>query len=394
MKILFVSAHAFLPSTRKASIHFVSEALAARGHSVSMVSVGFSQLTRLKDPGLYRQLAAEHGNRFIERMPRYRTACYLPLLHPYSSGRQWLDRCTSAAFRLYGAILPRFLREEVAEADVVFLESGTGICFFDAIRRANARARIVYFRRDRLDTVRASTHLIALEQRLARSCDLVLVNAQRMADDLPSGISLAYVPQGIDTAAFDQCNVSPYPHGSRNAVAVGNMLFDKAAISDMARHNPDVAFHLFGKGMSGNYPANVNVYGERPFAEIIPYIKFADIGIAPYRMTENELYLAQSSLKLQQYAYCRLPVLAPDLLSGVRDNIVPYRQTGEDDWTGVVQAALRMNHDPAWQDGILSWDDVAAQTEGVLPPAMLGSSDRPAPSTSGEWTVQSEPSGS
>jgi len=392
MKFLFLSAHAFVTSTRKTSVHFVSEALAERGHSVAMVSVGYSLLTRLKNPDLYKQLAAEQKNRFVERSPRYRTACYLAPLHPFSSKRRWLDRCMSGVFQLYGSVLPRFMRDEVEAADVVFLESGTGICFFDAIRRANPNARIVYFRRDRLDSVGASNYLVTLEQRLARDCDLVLINARRMADDLPSDINLAFAPQGIDTAVFDRCTVSPYPNGSRNAVAVGNMLFDGAAVSAMARQAPDVSFHLFGSGMTGDYPPNVKVYGEQPFDALAPYIQFADFGIAPYRMTEKQLYLAQSSLKLQQYSYCLLPIVAPDLLAGARDNVIPYDQSGKEDWRDVVHKALAADRDPAWRDGILSWDEVAAQTEAVLPPPRR-SADHPAAAPA-RWKVQGQSVGS
>jgi len=396
MRLLFLSGHAFLPSTRKASVHFVSEAFAKRGHSVAMVSVGYSLLTRLKDPGLYKSLASEQKNRFVERSPRYRTASYLPLLHPFSSGRRWLDWCMSIAFRLYGSILPRFIRNEVEAADVVFLESGTSICFFDAIRRANKNARIVYFCRDRLDTVGASSYLVASERRLARACDTVLVPSPRMAEHLPPEIKLAHAPQGIDKPAFDRCTVSPYPNRSRNAVAVGNMLFDSAAISAMARHNPDVAFHLFGNGMSGDYPSNVTVYGERPFGKMAPYIKFADFGIAPYRMTEKELYLAQSSLKLQQYSYCLLPIVAPDLLVGARDNVIPYDPASEERCGEVVRQALATERDQAWRDGILSWDEVCASIEEQLPrfPTRSdGSPAHPLPATAG-WKVQHQSTGS
>lgn len=279
----------------------------------------------------------------------------------------------------------------------MLLESGTGICFFDAIRRTNKNSRVVYFRRDRLDTIGASNYLVKLEQHLSRACDLVLVNSPRMAEHLPAGGKLAFAPQAIDKPAFDGCTVSPYPRSSRNAVAVGNMLFDSVAISAMARHSPEAMFHLFGNGMSGDYPSNVKVYGERPFADIIPYIKFADFGIAPYPMTERELYLAQSSLKLLQYSYCLLPIVAPDLLAGARDNVIPYDQAGEGDWKGVVERALIAARDPAWRDGILSWDESAARIEAQLPRPAASSAGSPAarslPGAAG-WKAQSQSIGS
>jgi 2-beta-glucuronyltransferase len=363
MRILFVSTHAFLPSTRKTSVHFVSEALAERGHAVATLSVGYSLLTRLKDPDLYHQLVSEQKNRFVERHPGYRSACYMPAVHPFSSENPLMNRITGLLFRLYGNVLPRFMKVEIEASDIVILESGSSICFFDAIRRINDKARIFYFNRDRLDTIGASQFLIELEQRIAVAFDRVFLPSPRMAECLPPSTKVRYVPQGIDKASFDQCETSPYPVGIRNAVSVGNMLFDHAAVAAMAYHNPAVTFHLFGAGISGDFPSNVKVYGERSFEEIIPYIKFADFGLAPYRLTEKELYLARSSLKLQQYSYCLLPILVPDLLADTRDNLIAYRQTGEDNWVGVVDRALTAGKNQAWRDGILSWDEVAAQIE-------------------------------
>ncbi|PTM94404.1 GumK N-terminal domain-containing glycosyltransferase [Mycoplana dimorpha] len=363
MHFLFLSTHAFLPTTRKASVHFVVEALAARGNAVDTVSVGFSLLTALTKPRLFGELAVRQRNRFVQTGPRRRSACYLPPLHPFSSRCGPLNRANALFFPLFGNRPPRFMTEAIERADVVVIESGTAIAFFDAVRRINPRARTLYFKRDRLDTVGASAWLQAHERRIAPQFDRVVVPSPRMAEHLPAGCRMVYVPQGIDKAGFDACVTSPYPDGSRNAVSVGDMLFDAEAVAAMARSSPDVRFHLFGAGIQGAYPPNVHLYGERAYGDIVPYIKFADFGIAPYRLGERELYLAESSLKLQQYSYCRLPILAPDLLAGGRANLVGYDQHDERDWAGKVRRAATIAREPGWRDGILSWDEVAARIE-------------------------------
>lgn len=366
MKLVFISSHAFLPSTRKTSVHFVSQALAERGHSVSTVSVGFSTLTYLKDPDLYRALSSEQKNRFVEQSPGYRSACYLPLVHPFSSGNTALNRATGWFFHLYGHVLPRFLKDELRSADAVFLEGGTSLCLFDAIRALNPKARLIYFRRDHLDSIGASRYLMDVEQRIAPLFDQVWVPSQCMIRHLPAPAKVTYLPQGIEKRAFDLCTTAPYPPESRNAVVVGNMLFDREAVAAMATSAPQVRFHLFGRGISGPFPENVKVYGERPFGETVPFIKFADFGVAPYKMSKRERYLVQSSLKLIQYSYCQLPIVAPDLLAGSRDNLILYRQNDESDWPGVIARALEAERSPAWQDGIQSWEDVAIRVEEQL----------------------------
>lgn len=366
MNILFLSTHAFLPATRKTSVHFVSEALAARGHAVETVSVGYSRLTWFKKRELYRALAAHQKNRFVERAPRYRSACYLPALHPFSAESPLVNRITAPFFHLYGNVLPRFMREAIRRADVVALESGTALAFFDAVRRLNPVARTLYFARDRLDTVGACEYLQALERRAAPLFDTVVVPSPRMAGHLPPESRVVFVPQGIDKTGFEASAASPYAAGSRNGVAVGNMLFDKKAVTAMALGAPGITFHLFGAGIPKDFPANVKVYGERPFSEIIPYLKFADFGIAPYRITERELYLAESSLKLQQYSYCLLPILAPAPMAGCRANVVAYDRDAETDWAGKVETAAALPHDPAWREGILTWDEVAGRIEAEI----------------------------
>lgn len=363
MNILFLTTHAVLPTTRKTSLHFVCEAMADRGHAVSTISVGYSGLTALKKPDLYRQLAATQKNRFVDNGAGYRSAAYLPPLHPFSSGKAWLNRLTALAFPLYGNLLPRFMKDAIRGADVVAIESGTAIAFFDAVRRINPSARTLYFNRDRLDTVGASDFLQRLEQRIAPLFDRVVVPSPLMAEHLPATSRVSFIPQGIDKRGFDACATSPYAPGTRNAISVGNMLFDRDAVTRMAEAAPDITFHLFGSGIPDGFPANVIVYGERPFAEIMAYIKFADLGIAPYRLTPRELYLAQSSLKLQQYSYCLLPILVPDQMQGGRPNLIAYRQQGETDWAGKVRHAATIAHDPRWRDGILDWDEVAARIE-------------------------------
>lgn len=360
MKFLFLSTHAFLPTTRKTSVHFVSEALAARGHEVETISVGFSALSYFKKKNVYRLLAQSQKNRFVEHAPRYRSACYLPPLHAFSSGNAMFDAAMAPLFTLYGNTIPTFMQEAIRRADVVVIESGTAVAFFHAVRRINPKAKTIYFVRDRLDTVGASAHLQKIERTSAAHFDHIIVPSHHIAETFGDLPHVKIIPQGIDKHAFDASAASPYAAGTVNAVSVGNMLFDRDAVVAMAKSAPHVTFHLFGEGIPDDLPENAKVYGERPFSGIIPYIKFAHFGVAPYRLTERELYLIESSLKLRQYSYCALPVLAPSLMACAFPNIVGYSLKGETDWAGKVNTAATMPHLPDWKDGILSWDEIAA----------------------------------
>lgn len=361
-KIVILSSHVFLPGYRKASVHFVAQGWAREGHEVRFLTIGHSWLTWAKDKPRFRALSAQQGNRFEMVGPNLYAGAYIPPLHAFSSGNGMINRLNNHAFQWYGSHLPSFASEAVADADLIVIESGSALCFFNLARRLNPGARLLYFCRDLLRSVGASPALEAIEAQAVPRFDSICVPSRRLGARLPEGGHVHYIPQGVDTTLFDRTYLSPYPHGTRNAVSVGDMLFDEARVAEMARGVPDVHFHLFGTPWRGPALGNVMVYGERDFETIVPYIVHADVGLAPYRIGAGELYLSESSLKLPQYSYCRLPVLLPDLIPFTGSNAVTYSLDRPNDWRAIFDRALALPHSEAFRNGILTWHDVARLT--------------------------------
>lgn len=359
MKIFKFTAQAFLPEARKVSTHFLAEEWAKAGHTVHVATVGLSYLTLLKDKALFQRLSETQKNRFVATAPGLHVSAYVPPLHPFSSGNPLLDLLNRPLFTLYGNAIPGYLKTQLAEADAVIFEPGTCLCFYDAVRRLNPKAVLIYIKRDWLTTIGAAPYLEETERRIYRSLDLLITPSSKIAETIPVGCRVEIVPQAINKDLFDADVGSPYPQGSRNAISVGNMLFDEDAVRAMAEAGPEVTFHVFGAHFSGAKPGNVIEYGETPFNELIPYIKHADFGIAPYKMTADDVYLAETSLKFQQYAYCGLPVLTPDLIPDLRGNLIGYSLDNENDWSGKIEAALAMGKNDRFKDGILTWQQVA-----------------------------------
>ena len=366
-KIVVLTSHIFLPDFRKASVHFVSQSWAEMGHDVTFLTVGHSWLTLIKQPQRFKALCTLPAGRLTEIAPRLRTGAYLPLVHGFSYRKAAVNAVMRPLFRHYGKRLPRFARDEIIAADVIVFESGTAIVFTEFVRQLNPRARTLYFCRDLLHSVGAAPMLQAIEREQIGRFDSICVPAASLGRMLPPGGRVHVIPQGVDTALFDRANTSPYPDGTRNAVAVGDMLFDQASVEALAAAAPEITFHLFGINWRDRVPENVTLHGEQSFQTIVPYIRHADIGLAPYRMSEREVYLAESSLKLRQYAYCRLPVLLPDIIPALRGNEIRYAADGETDWRGRIDAALAMPRLEAFKDGILHWDGIAAETLKTLP---------------------------
>lgn len=367
-KIVVLTSHVFLDGFRKASIHFVARNWAAASHDVFFTTVGHSGLSRFKQKARLEALRRTQGNRYAEIEPHLYAGAYLPPIHAFSTSNPLVNAAVKPLFALYGRFLPGFVVQKIKDADLVVVESGTPIAFVPLLRQLNPKAKLLYFCRDLLLSVGAAPYLCETERRVIGLFDSICVPSRHLGEMLPPGGKVNFVPQGIEGAVFDRAEVSPYAPGSRNAVAVGDMLFDQTTVEQMATVAPDVTFHLFGIRWRGEVPANIQVHGEQSFETLAAYIRHADIGLAPYKVNTSEVYLAESSLKLLQYGYCMLPVVLPDIIPVSRGNEVTYSLDAANDWRAIIDTALGWPHDRSYRLGILSWEDVAAQTLATVFP--------------------------
>lgn len=367
-KIVVLTSHVFLDDFRKASIHFVSRNWATAGHEVFFTTVGHSGLSRFKQKARLAALRRTQDNRYHQIEPRLFAGAYLPPLHAFSTSNALVNAAVKPLFALYGRYLPNFVAEKIRDADLVVVESGTPIVFLPLLRRLNPRAKLLYFCRDLLHSVGAAPYLSEIERQVIGTFDSICVPSRRLGEMLPPGGKVNFVPQGIEGGAFDRAEVSPYADGSRNAVAVGDMLFDQSSVEQMAAVAPDVRFHLFGIRWRGDVPANITLHGEQAFETLAAYIRHADIGLAPYRVNSSEVYLAESSLKLLQYGYCLLPVVLPDIIPVSRGNEITYSLETANDWRAIIDRALGWPHEQSYRRGILTWEDVARRTLATVFP--------------------------
>lgn len=357
-----LTSHVFLPGFRKASVHFVSQNLAEMGHDVSVITLGHSWLSLLKQPDRFHALRKHQSNRLEQLESGLKAGAWLPPVHAFSTRNALVNRLIRPFFGLYAASLPGFARRAIEAADLVIFESGTALAFCGLVRRLNPRTRTLYFCRDLLRSIGTAPLLQDIERAEIGRFDSVCVPSRRLGQMLPEGGKISVIPQGVEIGLFDAATQSPYPPGSLNAVAVGDMLFDRDAVAGMAEAAPSMTFHLFGIPWQGEVPTNIRLHGEQAFETIVPYIRHADIGLAPYRMSEKEVYLAESSLKLLQYAYCRLPVILPDIIPAARGNEIPYSLETENDWSERIAAALSLPRRAEFAEGITTWRGIAAQT--------------------------------
>ena len=362
MKISLLTVHD-ATAPRKVDFHFWADVFAARGYTVDFVTVGFSPITFLKKGG--RDYKAPF-NRWITIDFNVRKFLWCPPFHPFTLGSGFLNNIVTRLFALYPKLMPETLLGGLAKTDIFIVENGAGLLLVPTLAQKFPKAKFIYTVCDRIETLGYHPIILQAEKDALPFIDMIRVPAQIMTGDYPSHPNVRYIPHGLEKRLFDEKHPNPYK-SSKNAISVGDMLFDGEAVATMARNFPDWEFHLFGKKAAlAEILPNVITHGEKPFAKIIPYLQHADIGIAPYHPAPNADYLSQSSLKMIQYTYCKLPIIAPDFAAAGRPHVLPYDPASKVAITEAVKKAAGFDKSTINSSAIMDWEStVDAMLDGL-----------------------------
>ncbi|MGV8937229.1 MAG: hypothetical protein ACOH2J_08915 [Allorhizobium sp.] len=322
--VLIVSGQHFATAPRKVDLHFIAETLIAGGDHVDFLSCRLSWISRFLKDGRFTFARTRVTNRWVSVSTEFDEFIWMGAIHPMNLKLPALNALTAPIFRQWSRMLPGAVRARLSGYSHVLVESGPAPLLMRKIRKAAPNAQIIYHAADRLQTI--NVHPCVEDELLSTigQYDLIHVMAEALRADFPGDAPVVYLPHGISREVFDTASINPYPT-ARNAVSVGDMLFDSDVIETLAEAFPEWTFHLFGKKAHLDKPrANVVAHGEVAFETIVPFIKFADIGLAPYRLSDSADYLSQSSLKMIQYTYCRLPIVAPGFAASGRSHVCAY----------------------------------------------------------------------
>jgi 2-beta-glucuronyltransferase len=323
-RVLILTGQHFINAPRKVDLHFIADALRAKGVAVDFVSWRLSAISRFLKDGRWSFARAHRLNQWEEVEPGLEQFIWYTPIHPLNLKKSWLNALTSPLFRCFGRFLPSAILGRLPLYSHILVESGPSPLLIPVIRKAAPRAQIIYHAADRLETINVHPVVISVLNETFGLYDSIHLMAEGLRGDFPQAARVFYLPHGISKEVFDAATVNPF-NGPRNAVSVGDMLFDAHAIDVLADAYPEWTFHLFGKKAAPRHEKpNIIVHGEVAFAAIAAFIKFADIGLAPYSAGDNADYLSQSSLKMIQYTYCRLPILAPAFAAAGRPHVCAY----------------------------------------------------------------------
>ncbi|MGP1718132.1 MAG: GumK N-terminal domain-containing glycosyltransferase [Methylophilus sp.] len=351
MKVTLIVAHEY-DAKRKVGFHYWADYLVENGHEVDYVSVGKSYLFPF-----FKRPLPEIKNTWLSISSKLSVYNWVSWVHPILN-KPALNCILTPLFRLIPQQFGQSNYQRIAASDVVIVESGIGLAMIPFIKKLNKNVKVIYEASDRLKTVGAHPYVIEVEHAAKAWLDFIRVPAEVMLNDFKdvTRISVKYIPQGISKIAFDS-NMLPNPYSaSMNAISVGDMLFDEALVTSLAEAYPDWQFHLFGRyaKLKLQLP-NVVEHGECKFDDIVPYMKHANIALAPYRNAPNCEYLSQSSLKILQYKYCNLPVVAPEFASSASPGFYSYNSIK----TAINAFSSAINYE---KKGLLApiftWDEV------------------------------------
>lgn len=366
------------PRTKKrGSIQSIADALVRRGLATKFLSVRFSPLSVLK-----RDSRAPLWGRANRSETHAGVECYLwrTPFHPFAS--RWGASAAAGLHDLYAGWPSGAVDELIASADVVIVESGLGIALIPRIRRLNARCRLIYRGSDALDVIGAHPHLQVLLRRYAHHVDHFALLARPMARHFAwAREKTFYVGQALDPDDFANLDCNPYValglERRKIAVSVGSMLFDPTFFELAAPRLPDVSFVVIGSGARLSRRQNVISLPEMKFKETLAYVAHADIGLAPYRRAPGDDYLAESSMKLAQYAFLRRPAVCPHAAAGGRADRFGYEPGDAAQIEAAVRAALdaQVEHwidPPSWDEAVARLLSPSQFADTAIDPAMFG----------------------
>lgn len=355
--ITFLTGHFYL-SQRRAGFHNLADAAHAMGHRVNFVTVAYSLFSLLRRDYRTRIPDIErYYNRLVEVRDGLCAGVYRTLLHPMNLVFPPLNYLVAGFADRYGQNL-KDLEEPFRETDIFVFESGPGLYLFDRVKALAPQAKTVYRASDDIRSLGSTPPcLVDHERKIAGRFDTVSVPSSVMQGMFP-GVAAQLDRHGLDKAAYDDCASSPYGNDGCNAVFVGTGSIDQAFLKDCAVRNRDCRFHVIGPIRDGVHEPNVLFYGEMPFERTVPYVKFADVGLANFNRRRGYAATFTDSLKIIQYRYCGLPIVSPDFIDMRREGVFYYRPGDADSCGAALRQALASGKNPGYAGEVHTWDEV------------------------------------
>lgn len=236
--------------------------------------------------------------------------------------------------------------------------------FVDAYGFLGERVRAYWWRDDPVAAAplwrRSADRLAAGDQRLTETSDVVLAVSEGVATELRSrGVEAAYLPNGCDAAFYAGVDAAPdlpdvdLPGPVAGFVGHINSRTDLALLEATA--SAGASLLLVGPRDPTFEPErfaaltarpNVHYAGQKPFDELLPYLKKIDVGLVPY--ANGKFNRNSFPLKTLEYLAAGRPVVSTPLpaVRSLETDLVTLAETPPEFARAVLREA-HLTHRPA-----------------------------------------------
>lgn len=315
-RAVIITGH-FPIQKRRANILWLSDNLRKNGWHVTMITAGYSWVSKLRGDRRFKQV--EGGRPEVGEAVHDETLTsyfnFSPL-HPFSTGKPLLDNLARPLHESFVAFWASKLPRYVKGADLVVIESGPPVMLAPVVRRLAPEAAMVYRVSDDVRVLGLPDFLHRAEMRHAPLFDRVSMASKLLGRRFSHLDTLKIDPVGVNKELLDGDIPDPFagkPRAEREAVCSGTTQFDIGSMRLMAKLRPTWNFHVIGRlaHEPSDAPSNMIFHGEVPFITSAAFVKYADIGLAPYLDKPGVEYQTAQSNRMMLYRYFGLPMIGP-----------------------------------------------------------------------------------
>ena len=352
MKASIISYH-YYESKKKASLHFIAEALSDLGWEVLFVCGNFSALQLLKNDKRMHETGFLKNIFFEKKIGNIKSAVNFNIAHPHII----FSEKTNIILERF--VLPsKKIKKEIESSDLIIFESDPSVLLNKKLN-IKPSSKLLLRLNDDPAALNLSENVIKKLNELQQVAEITSCPNQIVFNNSTAPRKRIHL-HGIDKESFDQETENPYSElpfsKKKNLVFVGNSYLDYETINTISSLSKEYFIHIIGP-FTPAPKENIKFYGYMKFEETIKYIKYADAGLHTRFATKPLMETLGDSLKVLQYSYCNLPIISPEEIKTNRKNVFKYKRKDTESIKRAVESALE-THTKFSNKDILSWKEV------------------------------------
>lgn len=286
-------------------------------HSNRGIDILTEALSEIKRFEVYH-LVFPHNFKFLTRVSEYN-----PNIKQLYAKRQYLFYYDKLMWWLPKEFIKIIIQYTINSAkninfknyDLIVLESGYPVLLQEIIPKEKI---IIYRQSDSMKKVLNKNPLLwQYEDKIIERADLIFVIKEYFKKLIPKRYhtKTKVVVNGFNIPTDKIIEKSPYPKNSKNVVYLGYAPIEFQTVISLVKNNPQVNFHIIGRGLNKleiiklNKYQNFKHHGILSPKQYLPYIKYSNAIIVPYKRNNLTEYSGLTS-KYLLAMYFKKPIIS------------------------------------------------------------------------------------